>query len=271
MQRFFTIVTVFLLILSFALGAYAEDMTAEEAAESLTEADTASADELVTDTNNAAETETDELSALLDVATPEQVELVKQYILYGIKSLPVSERVKLFLLDHLDVIMWLIAAIAVVVFAVSNRLASKKHTDEANKMTDNAIEIAERGQNAMDEAQKKMDAFAAETAKIIENVLEEAKKRLDDNALEVRKYVDGAAEKIEAAEKSASDVMQQASERDTAMTEAVLLTNQIIAYLIEKSYLPEVEKDSMAAISAKIADQIEKAKKSKEVENGGEN
>lgn len=242
----------------------AEAETTAEAAETATEAEETTAAESTAETENAAETETDELSALLDVATPEQVELIKQYVLYGIKSLPVSERVKLFLLDQLNAIMWIVVSAAMIAFAVVNRLTSKKHTDEAATMTDNAIEFAKLGQSAMEEASKGMKQISEDSAKLMTEILIEAKSRFDRNELEVAKYVDDASEKIKSITAEASATLRESSERENALTEALLLTDQIVAYLIENSALPEVERDRMTKISEQIAAQIEDVKNAKE-------
>lgn len=297
MKKFFILAAAVLLILSFSFGASAEDVTAEvtepqtsaetvvetdaEAAELATEAEEDTAVESAAATGNAAETateavteeeetETDDLAGLLDVATPEQIELVKQYILYGIKSLPVSERVKLFMLDNLNAIMWLLAAVAAVVFSITNRLTSKKHTDEAQYMEDKANEAEERSIKNLAAAEENMEAMRLACEKFVSDVYKNAQERMDETGNAARVYVDSAIEMAKAIAESAETALRETAERENAMTEALLLTDEIMAYLIQNSALPEVEKDRMTVIANKIAAQIKEVKKPKEVSGDDE-
>ena len=294
MRKIFILAAAVLLILSFPVGVGAEDVTAEpqtsaetvietaaETAELATETEEAAAVESATDTENAAETateavteaeetETDDLAGLLDVATPEQIELVKQYILYGIKSLPVSERVKLFLLDNLNAIMWLLAAIAAVVFAITNRLTSKKHTDEAQYMEDKANEAEERSIKNLAAAEENMEAMRDACMTYVREVLEESRKQMDDNSAESKRYVDGVMEFAKGIADNANSALRENSDRESAMTEALLLSSEITAYLIENSSLPEVERDRMTAIANRIAEKIAEVQKPKEVSGDDE-
>lgn len=301
MRKIFILAAAVLLVLSFPVGASAEDVTADvtepqtsvetvietaaETAELVTETEEATAVESSTDTGNAAETateavadsvteeeetETDELADLLNVATPEQIELVKQYILYGIKSLPVSERVKLFMLDNLNAIMWLLAAIAAVVFAVTNRLTSKKHTDEAQYMEDKANEAEERSIKNLAAAEENMEAMRDACVAAVCETLAVAKKHIDSNSEESKKYVDGVMEFAKGIADNANAALRENSDRESAMTEALLLSSEITAYLIENSSLPEVERDRMTAIANRIAEKIAEAQKPKEVSGDDE-
>lgn len=297
MKKIFILAAV-LLILSFPVGASAEDVTAEpqtsvetvietaaETAELATEAEDDTEVESSVDTENAAETateavteavteaeetETDDLAGLLDVATPEQIELVKQYILYGIKSLPVSERVKLFMLDNLNAIMWLLAAIAAIVFAITNRLTSKKHTDEAQYMEDKANEAEERSIKNLAAAEENMEAMRDACVAAVCETLAVAKKHIDSNSEESKRYVDGVMEFAKGIADNANAALRENSDRESAMTEALLLSSEITAYLIENSSLPEVERDRMTAIANRIAEKIAEAQKPKEVSGDDE-
>lgn len=304
MRKIFILAAV-LLVLSFPVGASAEDVTADvtepqtsvetvietaaETAELATETEEDAAVESATDTENSAETateaatesateavteeeetETDELADLLNVATPEQIELVKQYILYGIKSLPVSERVKLFMLDNLNAIMWLLAAIAAVVFAITNRLTSKKHTDEAQYMEDKANEAEERSIKNLATAEENMEAMRDACVAAVCETLAVAKKHIDSNSEDAKKYVDGVLEFAKGIADNANAALRENSDRESAMTEALLLSSEITAYLIENSSLPEVERDRMTAIANRIAEKIAEAQKPKEVSGDDE-
>lgn len=276
MKRFIIFAMTLLLIISLPLCVSAEDVaegtggaesvteitdTTYTATEAITAAEEVTEGKTTTDTENAPETETDELSDLLDVATPEQIELVKQYILYGIKSLPVSERVKLFLLDHLNALMWAVAAAALLIFAVSNRRTSKKHTDEAATFTSNAIELAEFGTKSMADAQKEMQGIKIRCAEMLEQVRSDLDNRMEENAKNMAEFMKDAVNRLDSILQSANNAMRDASEREQALTEALLLNEEITAYMIENSALPEVERDRMAKISHKIADQLRAVEK----------
>lgn len=269
MKRFIIFAMTMILFISLPLCAHAGDVvevtgetestvetTPETATESITEAEEVTSGETSADTENAPETETDELSAMLDVATPEQIELIKQYMLYGIKSLPVSERVKLFLLDHLNALMWLVAAAALLIFSVSNRLTSKKHTDEAATMTNNAIELAEIGEKSMADAQKEMQAIKTQCAEMLERVKSDLDNRMEENAKNMADFMEDAVNRLDSILQSANNAMRDTSDREQALTEALLLNEEITAYMIENSALPEVERDRMTTISNKIAEQL---------------
>ena len=297
MNRFFAIATTILIAVFLPIGVGAEDVTAEltepqtsvetvietatEAVESTSEPVESTVDESAVDTENAAETateavteaeetETDDLAGLLDVATPEQIELVKQYILYGIRSLPVSERVKLFMLDNLNAIMWLLAAVAAVVFSITNRLTSKKHTDEAQYMEEKANEAEERSIKNLAAAEENMEAMRLACEKFVSDVYKNAQERMDETGNAAKAYVDSAIAMAKAISESAETALRETAERENAMTEALLLTDEIMAYLVQNSALPEVEKDRMTVIANKIAAQIEEVKKPKEVSGDDE-
>lgn len=270
MKRLIIFAITLLLIISIPLCVSAEEVgaettitvetAAETAAEALTEAEEVTEGETTADTENAPETETDELSDLLNVATPEQIELVKQYILYGIKSLPVSERVKLFLLDHLNALMWAIAATALLIFSVTNRLTSKKHTDEAATFTSNAVELAEFGVKSMSDASTKIEASERACAQMIERVKSDMDKRLEENEKNMANIMENAMNRLEIISQTANDVLHDASERERTLAEALLTNEEITAYMIENSALPEVERDRMAKISEKITAQLREVK-----------
>lgn len=116
MKKIIYFMAALLVALSLVVSVSAEDVTteiptetAEETAESPAEAETETVAEM--DTETAAEP-VDELAELLGASTPEQVEIVKQYLLYGLQTLPFSERAKLALMDHIDIIAWKSSSLA---------------------------------------------------------------------------------------------------------------------------------------------------------------
>lgn len=248
-----------LMVLALPVVSFAEELTTEaetieetaaEAAETTVEGDTAEEVVETTAADTEAQTEPDELTELLDVATPEQIENIKKYIAYGVASLPVSEKIKLIIIDHIDTLAWLVAAAAFIVFCVFNRLTGKRSDDNARLMTDNAIEIAENGQRCMEiargavekldeEIRERISAAGKQTEALTEKTLDEVK--------EFAEKILGETAKIEEnAEKALADVAR----KESGLAETVALFCGVVGYLVENSTLPEWERDRMTAMIA---------------------
>ena len=238
---------------------YAEELTTEAeiieetAAEAVeTTAETETAEEVVetTATDTEAQTEPDELTELLDVATPEQIENIKKYIAYGVASLPVSEKIKLIILDHIDTLAWLVAAAAFIVFCVLNRMTGKRSDDNARLMTNNAIEIAENGQRCTElarEAMEKLDEEIRERLSAAGKQTEALTVKTLDGMKEFADKILGETAKIEEnAEKALADVAR----KESGLAETVALFCGVVGYLVENSTLPEWERDRMTALIA---------------------
>ena len=278
MKKALVLMTAILLVLATPVVASAEDMTAdvETVAETVTEVETETAEEVTAETEaetaaeateahteaeeteveeetdeavTEAQTETDELAGLLDVATPEQIEIIKQYIAYGVSALPASERVKLFLMDNLESLAWIVAAVAFAVFCIVNRLTAKKSDDNARKMTDNAIEIAEYGQKVAEAAREGMEQIKEEVYSRIASS-EEKTDWLSKEAVEaLGRIADQIVEKVEAVEQKADEAVIDSANKESGLTEAVIMFSEVVAYLVEHSHsLPEWERDKMTAI-----------------------
>lgn len=248
-----------LMVLALPVVSFAEELTTEaetieetatEAAETTVEGDTAEEVVETTATDTEAQTEPDELTELLDVATPEQIESIKKYIAYGVASLPVSEKIKLIILDHIDTLAWLVAAAAFIVFCVFNRLTGKRSDDNARLITDNAIEIAENGQRCMElarEAVEKLDEEIGERISAAGKQTEALTVKTLDEMKEFAEKILGETAKIEEnAEKALADVAR----KESGLAETVALFCGVVGYLVENSTLPEWERDRMTAMIA---------------------
>ena len=115
-----------------------------------------------------------------------------------------------------------------------------------------------------------MEAMRLACEKFVSDVYKNAQERMDETGNAARVYVDSAIEMAKAIAESAETALRETAERENAMTEALLLTDEIMAYLIQNSALPEVEKDRMTVIANKIAAQIKEVKKPKEVSGDDE-
>ena len=265
MKKIFTIVFAIMLTIAVPLSISAEDLTdtaaetavettvqmeetVTEAAETATEAVTSATEEVTNEYDTAAETESDELTGLLNAATPEQIDLVKQYISYGLSALPLPDRVKLMALDHVDVIAWVLAAIGFVFFGIANLRLGKKHTDEANIMTDNAREIYEAGQEAMGTAQTNIESTAAAMTHAIEEMLKSARDIKAETLDMVKGFCDSVLLTATKTNEESAKAVKELSERETGNAEAMLLMVQVIDYLVQHSSIPEWEKDKLTGI-----------------------
>lgn len=86
-------------------------------------------------------------------ATPEQLEAVKQYLEKGINVLEEKtgwDRVTDFLLEHVEELAWIVCAIAFVACMCVVLTAKKKFGLSASTMNNNAVEIAEKSERAVE-------------------------------------------------------------------------------------------------------------------------
>lgn len=271
MNKFIAFAITVLLILFIPLGVCAEDVTnsesittetAEEAAETPTETEEDMAAEKPADPLIEAESE---LAALLGASTPEQVETVKKYLEYGLRILPLSERVKLIAIDYIGAAAWVLVAIAFVVMGVVHLRSNKKTSDNNTIIINNAIEAVNTGAETANKAAETADKAADRVERVTAAALDAARE-IAKNADE--RFKGAAADLVRLIEEANSEVkatVKGLTDRETAMTEALLLTQQITAYLLEVSELPEVERDSMTVIANRITDKINEIKTSKEV------
>lgn len=248
-----------LMVLALPVVSFAEDLTTEaetieetatEAAETTVEVDTAEEVVETTAADTEEQTESDELTELLDVATPEQIENIKKYIAYGVASLPVSEKIKLIILDHIDTLAWLVAAAAFIVFCVINRLTGKRSDDSARLMTNNAIEIAENGQRCTElarESIEKLDEEIRERLSAAGKKTEDLTAKTIDEMKEFAEKILGETAKIE---ENAEKALADAARKESGLAETVALFCGVVGYLVENSTLPEWERDRMTAMIA---------------------
>lgn len=269
MKKAFLLATAFVVAVLLTVGVCAEDVTDTSAVTEDISAETAvDTEEVVEETTDAEETivgsdepttsRFDDLRELLDEASPQQVENIKKYIEYGVNSLPIGDRVKLIVIDYIDVIAWLVAAISFLVFFVFGRISEKKLDDNAKTMTQNAIEIAEEGKKELSAARDEMssirddicDRIRAESDEV-KSMSEQTLKRMDEHMAAI---LDVATDKMVEAEAAMSD----AARKESGLTEATAMLCEVVGYLVEHSHsLPEWERDKMTCIIADGKKKIE--------------
>lgn len=261
MKKVFAFMLAVMLMLAAAVNVGATDAVDEpmteavtEAAETLTEAQKETAEEVETETNTEAETspiEADsELGALLDGATPEQIENIKQYILYGISTLPLPDQVRVFAAENLNAIAWIVAGITFLLFFIGNRMTKKSLADTMTITNNNAVEVAEMAQDCVEKATASMGNTAADVANAMRyaeekcaQILEEAKTCTEEvtKALEERSsaMLSEAKESHDAAVKA----MAELKARESGLTEAEIVMATVLCDLVQSSSLPEWKKD----------------------------
>jgi hypothetical protein len=252
MKKIIYILAALMVALPLTVGISAEDVTTEiptdtatETAESPTEAETETAAEMETET--ATDT-VDELAELLGAATPEQVENLRQYLLYGLKTLPFSERVKLALLDHIDIIAWILVGIAFVVMGMYTIRSNKRRSDEGRTQTGNAFAMYEEGTERSEAAAERIEASETRIANIttaafaaIEKAGQNADKTLKDTS-------DKMLQMVKESNAEAAKVMAETKAKETALTEAVLTMCDLLVRLINDSDIPEADRDAYTRI-----------------------
>lgn len=239
-----------------------EDETAVEATEAPTESEETTVEEVTTDTEETAEeaTEeaTDELDALLNVATPEDIEKIKNYIIYGVSVLPFSEKATMFILENINPISWvavgLIIAVAVVMYLAGN----KKQYDDNVILNDNAIEACKASAADSKLARAMMEEIAVALTRRMEEAERDAQSREEANISRMdehmAKVLDNAAETV----RKATEAMQDVANRETAVTESTMMVCRVIQFLTDHSKaIPEWDRDNLNAMLAEATAKIE--------------
>ena len=238
------------------------DETAEEATEAPTEAEETTVEEVTTDTEETAEeaTEeaTDELDALLNVATPEDIEKIKNYIIYGVSVLPFSEKATMFILENINPISWVVVGLIIVVAVVMYLAGNKKQYDDNVILNDNAIEAYKACAADSNQARDKIKEIAVALTRRMEEAERAAQSREESNLSRMdehmAKVLADAAETV----RKATEAMQDVANRETAVTESTMMVCRVIQFLTDHSKaIPEWDRDNLNAMLAEATAKIE--------------
>lgn len=260
MKKIIYILAALLVALSLTVGVSAEDITTEihtdtatEAAESTAESETETATEM--DTEEVTEP-VDELAELLGASTPEQVEIVKQYLLYGLQTLPFSERSKLALMDHIDIIAWILVGIAFVVMGLLTIRSNKRRGDDNKTMTENAAALYGEGVERSEAAAKSIE----ESETRIANITTAAFAAIKEAGLASDKTLCETADKLIRMVKEsiaeAAEVVAEAKAKETVIAEATLTMCDLLVRLINDSDIPEADRDAYTRIYTAAIERI---------------
>lgn len=256
MKKIIYIMAALLVALSLTFGVSAEDITTEiptetieetatESEESTTDAETETVEEMDTE---AVTEPVDELAELLGASTPEQVEIVKQYLLYGLQTMPFSERAKLALMDHIDIIAWILVGIAFVVMGLLTIRSNKRRADDNKTMTENAtalygegVERSEAAAKSIEEAETRIANITTAAFAAIKEAGQIADKTLHETA-------DKLLQMVKESNAEANQIMAETNAKETALTETVLTMCDLLVRLINDSDIPEADRDAYTKI-----------------------
>lgn len=184
MKRIFALTVAMLAVLFvLALPAYAGEVDTapmtEAVTEEVTEAVTEEISAVETEAVTSAETETETavpfdewLYGLLQEASPEQMDMIEEIVLGGVGALDKLgikgfDRIRLWVEHNMATVMVAALIVALVCFFAAEIIVKKKLSDKADLVNNNAVEIYEKGQEAIAEARK----ITEEATKAMERVL----------------------------------------------------------------------------------------------------
>lgn len=260
MKKISYILAALLVAMSLTVGVSAEDITTEipaetieetivetstEAAESTTEAET----EAVAEMDTEAVTEpVDELAELLGASTPEQVENIRQYLLYGLKTLPFSERVKLALLDHIDIIAWILVGVAFVLMGSLTIRSNKRRSDDSRREGEDSRALYEEGTERSEAAAKRIEESETRIANITTAAFSAIKEAGQTSDKTLHETADKLLRMVKESNAEAAKVMAETNAKETALTETVLTMCDLLVRLINDSDIPEADRDAYKKI-----------------------
>lgn len=260
MRKFYITLMTILLVLTMTVSAsateYAEPMTeaVTEAAETPTEAVETMNEEAATEAPTEAETShieaNSEISAMLNTATPEQIEQIKEYIIYGISALPLPDQVRVFAAENLNAIAWIVAGVTFLLFFIGNRISKKSWSDSMTVMNNNMAEVYDAAQEMVEEAKTQTAGILKEINKALQSseeksaaMLEEARACTERALTTLEKRSTELFEKAKEGTDAAIKALEEEKNRETGLTESEVLMATVLCDLVQNSSLPQWKKD----------------------------
>lgn len=261
MRKFYITLMTILLVLTMTVSAgateYAEQPMTEpvtEAAETPTEAVKTVTEEAATEAPTEEETsliEADsEISAMLNTATPEQIEQIKEYIIYGISALPLPDQVRVFAAENLNAIAWIVAGVTFLLFFIGNRISKKSWSDSMTVMNNNMAEVYDAAQEIVEEAKSQTAGLLKEINKALQSseeksaaMLEEARTCTERALTTLEERSTELFEKAKEGTDAAIKALEEEKNREAELTEAEVLMAKVLCDLVQNSNLPQWKKD----------------------------
>lgn len=237
MKKIYIILMVVMLVLTMTLSAGATEH--EETAIEITETETVLSTTLSTEAETSIIEADTELSGLLGDATPEQIETVKQYIMYGLNELPFPDQVRIFVQEHLEAFAWIFAGAMFLAYFIGNRLMKKSLSQTVTTTSNNAVEVAELAQACIDDAKKSMSG----TAEAVERALKTSEEKSEAMLKEAQAVAEDAKKAIEDMSASVLKAVEDLKSRETGLTESEVLMATVLCDLVKNSALPQWKKD----------------------------
>lgn len=263
MKKFYIILMTILLVLTMTVSAGATETydpvieVSAEAEETTTEAVETMTEEVATEAPTEAETSPDEadsdISAMLNTATPEQIEQIKEYIIYGISALPLPDQVRVFAAENLNAIAWIVAGVTFLLFFIGNRVSKKSWSDSMTVMNNNMAEVYDAAQEMVEEAKSQTAGILKEINKALQSseeksaaMLEEARACTERALTTLEERSTELFEKAKEGTDAAIKALEEEKNRETGLTESEVLMATILNDLVQNSSLPQWRKDEFA-------------------------
>lgn len=263
MRKFYITLMTILLVLTMTVSAsateYAEPMTeaATEAAETPTEAVETVTEEVATEAQTEAETSPNEadseLAAMLNMATPEQIEKIEQFIIYGVSTLPFPDQVRVFAAENLNAIAWIVAGVTFLLFFIGNRISKKNWSDSMTVMNNNMAEVYDAAQEMVEEAKSQTAGLLKEINKALKSseeksaaMLEEARTCTERALTTLEERSKELFEKAKEGTDAAIKALEEEKDREAGLTESEVLMAKVLCDLVQNSNLPQWKKDEFA-------------------------
>ena len=263
MRKFYITLMTILLVLTMTVSAsateYAEPMTEAptEAAETPAEAVETMTEEGATEAPAEAETSPNEadseLAAMLNMATPEQIEKIEQFIIYGVSTLPLPDQVRVFAAENLNAIAWIVAGVTFLLFFIGNRISKKSWSDSMTVMNNNMAEVYDDAQEMVEEAKSQTAGLLKEINKALKSseeksaaMLEEARACTERALTTLEKRSTELFGKAKEGTDAAIKALEEEKKRETGLTESEVLMATVLCDLVQNSSLPQWKKDEFA-------------------------
>ncbi len=244
MRKFYIILLTVLLVMTLTVSAgateYEEPMTeaVAETAETPTEAET-----------SPIEADS-ELAAMLNTATPEKIEYIKEYIMYGVSALPFPDQVRVFAAENLNAIAWIVAGVTFLLFFIGNRITKKSLSDTITKNNNNMVDAYDKAKKIVEEAKTQTSETAAKVEKALKSaeensaaMLDEARACTERNLVALEERSAKIFEKAEECTDAALRAIEELKNRETGLTESEVLMATVLCDLVQNSSLPQWKKD----------------------------
>ena len=263
MKKIYIILMTILLVLTMTVSTGAteadEPMTEDvtEAAEAPTDAVETVTEEVATEAPTEEETspiEADsEISAILNVATPEQIEHIKEYIIYGISALPFPDQVRAWTAENLTPIAWIIAGVAFVIFVLDNRIGRKRQSESMTTQNNNMVEAYNAAKDIVEQAKKQTSEISEEVRKALISaegksaaMLKEARTCAERALAALEERSAEIFEKAKEGTDAAIKALEEEKKRETGLTESEVMMAKVLCDLVQNSNLPQWKKDEFA-------------------------